>query len=73
MKAEAPMARMREAHRELSASCRKQKTIRKTLQMVLHEICSIGGERNELFRCRRNGQRRTRETVSGGNHAGVSV
>ena len=22
----------------------KQKTIRKTLQMVLHEICSIGGE-----------------------------
>lgn len=27
----------------------KAKNIRKTLQMVLHEICSIGGEPNELF------------------------
>lgn len=32
-----------------------------------------GGGQNELFRCRRNGQRCTRETVPGWNHAWVSV
>lgn len=41
MKAEDPMAMMREAHRELSASCRKQKTIRKTLQMVLTKFIRL--------------------------------
>lgn len=48
MKPEDPMARMREAHRELSASYQqvadKQKTIRKTLSDVFDKIHSIGGE-----------------------------
>ena len=32
-----------------------------------------GGWQNELFQCRRNRKRCTRETVPGWDHAGVSV